>query len=167
MADPPPPPIPPPINYACTTYGPLNVNAIRAAIRQMQGILLAFPKTNIEGFQAINACGIVQNLVNKEIAAINLYICGLNAQITALAPFYALLSLLTDPSQIITWINNFIMASLAPQYRAYITYAEQAIILVAEIESLLQAIAETEANIKNCHITIPPITAIIPIPIPP
>lgn len=149
-------------NYPCSPYGPINLNVIKASIEQIKGLTLGFPNVSVPGTQAIDACGILQNLVNQEIAALNEYICGINSQNALLAPILELIDFLEHPTAIITWINNFITTCLIPQYSAYIAYAEQAALLVAEVESLLEAIVETEQNIKNCKITIPPIIPIIP-----
>lgn len=144
-------------SYLCSPYGPINLKALEAAIKQMEGLLLAFPQANSDTFQAIDACGLLQQQVNLVVAQLNDYICGLIAQQTLLTPMVALIGVIENPTAAVTWVNNFITSYLTPQLVVYETYVAQAIALAASVESLLAAIAATEANIKNCKITIPPI----------
>ncbi len=150
------------MTYACSPFGPINLEVINSAIAQIQGLTLGFPKANVPGIQAIDACGLLQTTVNEQIAQLNLYICGINAQNQLLAPYLALINAPANPTQAVAWISNFITTVLVPQYSAYLVYAEQAALLVAKTESLITAIVETEANINNCSITIPPIIPIVP-----
>ena len=150
------------MNYPCSPYGPINLDVIKSAIAQIKGLTLGFPRADVPGIQAFDACGLLQSIVNEQIAQLNLYICGINAQNQLLGPYLALINAVTNPTEAIAWINNFVTTDLLPQYSAYIVYAEQAVLLVAEAEALVAAIVETEQNIKNCKITIPPIIPIIP-----
>jgi hypothetical protein len=147
-------------SYNCLPFGPINLRALEDAITQMESLLLAFPKANSDTFQAVDACGLLQQQVNLIVASLNEYICGLIAQQALIQPVLALVEVIENPAAAVTWINNYITTYLVPQLAVYEQYAAQVIALAASIESLLAAIAATESNIKNCHITIPPITVL-------
>jgi hypothetical protein len=120
-----------------------------------------FTKANVPGVQAIDACGILQQLVNAEVEQLNLYICGLVSQNALLAPMVELVQVIENPTAAVTWINNFITSYLTPQLAVYEAYAQQVIVLAAQITALTEAIVATEQNIANCSITIP---TILPLP---
>ena len=105
-------------------------------------------------------CAELQAQVDTIFSMIQSQVNDVKAQLAALFPILALLSAPTNPTEVITWIENFITGFLTPYVIPYTTFTAQLVALTAQIASLTSAIEAAEAGILGCSIVIPPITGI-------
>lgn len=78
------------------------------------------------------------------------------AELEQYAPLLALLSIPTNPTAVVTWVENLILDYLTPQFKPYISLASQLVALAAAVATLTDAINSKMAEFESCSITIPP-----------
>lgn len=104
---------------------------------------------------ATNSCAELQKITHEVMGPLNTQITALEAQVTALAPFLALVTGPTDLPSVLTWIGNLIAAQIQPQVTAYGKLAGQIAALTTAVTSLTSAINSAASRIGNCTVTIP------------
>lgn len=123
------------------------------------------PLINTEYFTELTAqvnlctgCAELQAVVDEAFAPLADQYAAIQAQLAVLSPILALLTAPTNPTEVITWVTNFITDVLTPQYLPYINYATQITELLTAVSDLETAINNAAAKFTSCSITIPPIT---------
>ena len=106
---------------------------------------------------AIPTCADLTKFALDELVSLAATKDGINAQLADLEPLLALLTIPTNPAQLLTWASNFITSYLAPQLAPYTTYTAQLIAYEAQIARLVAAITAKAASIPNCTISLPSI----------
>jgi hypothetical protein len=107
----------------------------------------------------LQTCAELQALATTVMASIQAEKNAIEAQLAALAPILALLTVPgANLSAIVSWISNFITSVLTPIYLPYINYATQLAQLTAAVATLATAIENAAANITSCTVTVPPLT---------
>jgi hypothetical protein len=104
----------------------------------------------INAIQGFGACAEIQTIVNAAAASIQAELAGIRKEIAALLPILTIPA--ANPGAIVAWITAFV----APQLKAYNTYATQLTTLLAEVGALESAIANAASRLTSCSITIPP-----------
>ncbi len=97
---------------------------------------------------SVNGCAALQALVNTAMATLQAELNAIEAQIAALLP---VITIPTNLSEVIQWIENFI----APLAAAYQTYLAQVAALVAAVAKLTTAIEKAASSFTNCSINVP------------
>ena len=104
---------------------------------------------------AASSCAELQALATVAVDSLNDLTASISAQTDILQPVLALLTPPTNPTAVITWVENFITDYLTPQLVSYTNYVAQLSAVAIEAAALITAIENAAANIGSCSITIP------------
>jgi hypothetical protein len=99
----------------------------------------------------------LQTVVNDMIADLSMLESTITSQIALLEPINALLSAPANPTQVITWIGNFITGFLTPYVAPYVNLASQLTAIGTQVATLTSTI-ESVAAAKGWSVTVPSIT---------
>lgn len=104
---------------------------------------------------AANSCSELQVLVSEVSASLAAVESGINAELAAIAP---ILALLTVPdaslSAIIGWLTSYISNVLTPLVKPNITYAAQLAATAVQITELTAAIAAAASRFPSCSVSL-------------
>lgn len=100
----------------------------------------------------------LQDIVNKVFADISLLESTIQSQIDKLTKLNVLLTIPgIDPTQIVTWITNFVNDFLTPIIQPLVNFEAQLAALAAQVAELISSIEAAAARL-GVTITIPTIT---------
>lgn len=104
---------------------------------------------------AVSSCAALQAVADLAVAAINAQLASLEARIIAMEPALALITPPTNPTEVITWIENYITLVLGPQLASVAIMQAQVIQLTAALAALTAAIISKASSFTSCSISIP------------
>ncbi|GBQ84054.1 hypothetical protein AA13595_1311 [Gluconacetobacter johannae DSM 13595] len=104
----------------------------------------------------VTSCSDLQQVVQKEMTAIQAQVSAIKAQLEALGPIAALLEgPSADLTKIVSWIENLIAGLIKPLYQPYLTGTSQLAQIAEGVAKVAAAAEEAAANITSCAISIP------------
>ena len=109
----------------------------------------------------INVCSELQTVVDEAYASIQAQISAIENQVALLLPIAALLEIPTDLASALSWIEKMVNGLIKPLYVPYATYVAQLAQLIEVTAALAVAIENAAARLKNCSITVPPLTGLV------
>lgn len=101
------------------------------------------------------SCAELQALATEAMESLIAVKGGMTAQLALLAPILALLTAPTSPTEVITWVADFITSFLTPYVVPYATVTAQLAELTTQVATLAAAMESKAAAFESCALTIP------------
>lgn len=129
--------------------------------------LIKLQKT-IDSISTANTIAKVTKLAAKATTHLNKALASANEEVAKAAPYIALLTAPTTPSEVITWASNIITTLITPMVKPYATEAAEVICIASMGALITSAVADATARLSDPLSFIPPLPMVPPIPqIPP
>lgn len=106
--------------------------------------------------ESASSCKELQEIATKILTSLEAENAAIQDQIDKLAPIAALLTPPDDPSEVVTWISDFITGFLQPLAAPAITYPTQVVARTAAIANLISTINKKSQSFSDCSIDVTP-----------
>lgn len=119
------------------------------------GIQFPFEAIDAAAEQMKNAidCEAIEEIIKDEIKGILEILQSKIKRIADLSPYTALLSLPSDPLDILSWAKKFVSLYLGPQVLAMIDLAIQIALTAQAITNIIQAVSAAQQNLVLCAVS--------------
>lgn len=119
---------------------------------------LAYFENLASQISAVGTAEELQALVNRNYAQLGQLEGNMASQIALLTPLVALATPPSSPTEVITWIGDFITGFLTPYIKPLTTFTDQLVAIDAQVVTLDALIASVAASkFPDVVITIPPV----------
>ncbi len=109
----------------------------------------------LERVNNVNSCEQLQRVTDDLLESLYAQLKAVTDQMEKVAPILALLEAPTSPSDVITWIADFIENILHPLYAPMLTYPTQLATQGVQITTLIAAILSKASEFTSCSIDVP------------